>query len=143
MAWWDGVGAAKVLAHEEGAIFLECAMGDRSLSITSAERRDETACRIICNTANRLVGERGFDFANIFTNPDLGNPTHHGATLPKIFEQRLKTVTETAGLDRKRLLKWIIAWCGLSAAWSFESNDTASISITLEVAAQAIAELDR
>ncbi|MCW3829100.1 hypothetical protein OSL35_11215 [Escherichia coli] len=23
----------------------------------------------------------------------------------------------TAGLDRKRLLMWIIAWCGLSAAW--------------------------
>nr|WP_280109150.1 aminoglycoside phosphotransferase family protein [Escherichia coli] len=26
-------------------------------------------------------------------------------------------LTTTAGLDRKRLLMWIIAWCGLSAAW--------------------------
>jgi len=46
-----------------------------------------------------------------------------------------------AGLDRERLLKWIIAWCGLSMTWSLESNDR--ISTTLDVAKLAIAELKK
>ncbi|WET42790.1 hypothetical protein P2W74_12325 [Citrobacter enshiensis] len=44
-----------------------------------------------------------------------------------------------SGLDRERLLKWIIAWCGLSTTISLDSNDTAST--TLEVAELAITEL--
>ncbi|PHM38410.1 streptomycin-resistance protein [Xenorhabdus mauleonii] len=88
-----------------------------------------------------LKGERGFDFANIFTNPDLVNPLPRVATVPDIFKQRLKIVTEIAGLDRVRLLKWIIAWCGLSTTWSLESNET--VTIALEVAKLAIAELDQ
>ncbi|WP_080750196.1 aminoglycoside phosphotransferase family protein [Morganella morganii] len=64
-----------------------------------------------------LIGERGFDFANIFTNPDLGNPVPPVATVPETFKQRLSIITRMAELDRERLLKWIIAWCGLSTAW--------------------------
>ncbi|MDX7988402.1 APH(6) family putative aminoglycoside O-phosphotransferase [Xenorhabdus sp. 12] len=88
-----------------------------------------------------LIGERGFDFANIFTNPDLGNPLSRVATVPGIFKQRLKIVTEIAALDRERLLKWIIAWCGLSTTWSLESNET--VTTTLEVAKLAITELNQ
>ncbi|EOY2965111.1 aminoglycoside phosphotransferase family protein, partial [Salmonella enterica subsp. enterica serovar Infantis] len=88
-----------------------------------------------------LKGERGFDYANIFTNPDLSNPVPGIAVVPEMFKQRLKIVTETAGLDRKRLLMWIIAWCGLSAAWSLESNDTASVAT--KIAELALFELHK
>lgn len=218
MVWWEGNGAAHVIAHENEAILLARATGAASLSAMSREGQDAEACRILCLTANQLhaspkrplppltpldewfaplkpaarkyggilarsaeiaeellstphdvvalhgdlhhenvldfgasgwlaidpkglKGERGFDFANIFTNPDLGNPVPRVATVPGIFNQRLRIVTETAGLDRNRLLKWIIAWCGLSATWSLDSNDTASI--VLEVAELAINELDQ
>jgi streptomycin 6-kinase len=57
-----------------------------------------------------------------------------------IFKQRLNIVTETAGLDRERLLMWICAWCGLSAAWTLESNGT--ISVTTRIAELAISELN-
>jgi streptomycin 6-kinase len=45
-----------------------------------------------------------------------------------------------ADLDRERLLKWIIAWCGLSTAWSLSSNDT--VSTTIKVAELAMTELN-
>ncbi len=43
-------------------------------------------------------------------------------------------------MDKELLLKWIIAWCGLSTAWSLSSNETASI--TIKIAELAIAELE-
>ncbi|EIB5398308.1 APH(6) family putative aminoglycoside O-phosphotransferase [Salmonella enterica subsp. enterica serovar Infantis] len=218
MAWWDGNGAAPVIAHENEAILLERATGLRSLSSMSGEGQDIEACGILCFTAGRLhafkkkselqltplhvwfaalkpaadkyggilthcceiseellstqqdmvtlhgdlhhgnvldfgalgwlaidpkglKGERGVDYANIFTNPDLSNPVPGIAVVPEMFKQRLKIVTETAGLDRKRLLMWIIAWCGLSAAWSLESNDTASVAT--KIAELALFELHK
>lgn len=86
-----------------------------------------------------LRGERGFDYANIFTNPDLGDPASGIAVVPEIFKQRIKIVTEAAGLDRERLLMWICAWCGLSAAWTLESSGT--LSVTTKIAELAISEL--
>ncbi|TBR47591.1 APH(6) family putative aminoglycoside O-phosphotransferase [Escherichia albertii] len=216
MAWWEGNGAAQVIAYEKEAILLARATGIASLSKMSQNGQDDAACRIMCATANRLhnnsnktlpkltsldcwfsslkttalkhggilakcgaiaqellfsphdivvlhgdlhhdnvldfessgwlaidpkglLGERGFDFANIFTNPDLGNPEYHIARTPSIFKQRLELVTEISGLNRERLLKWIIAWCGLSAAWSLECNSR--ISVQVEIAELAIAEL--
>ncbi|MBB1200736.1 APH(6) family putative aminoglycoside O-phosphotransferase [Enterobacteriaceae bacterium 89] len=211
MAWWVGRGAAQVLAHEGGAILLARASGSRSLAAMSRAGQDEAACRILCETANRLhalqketppplpslpvwfgalqraakeqggilarcadiadrllasprdvtvlhgdlhhgnvldfgdsgwlaidpkgiIGERYFDFANIFTNPDLADPQPRVATLPEIFQRRLDVVTEAANLDRERLLQWIVAWCGLSTAWSLEDNLT-------NVTALSVAEL--
>lgn len=64
-----------------------------------------------------LCGERGFDYANLFCNPD-----HPIATDPVLFAQRLATVTHVAGLERQRLLIWILAWAGLSAAWHLEDG---------------------
>jgi streptomycin 6-kinase len=89
----------------------------------------------------RLIGERGFDYANIFTNPDLSDPTLRVATLPERFQQRLTLVTEKSGIERRRLLHWIIAWCGLSAVWFIE--DGLSPEIDFRVAELAITELDR
>jgi streptomycin 6-kinase len=60
----------------------------------------------------RLVGDRAFDYANLFCNPEFAS-----ATAPGALERRLAIVLAQSGLDRTRLLEWIFAWCGLSAAW--------------------------
>lgn len=89
-----------------------------------------------------LIGERGFDFANIFTNPDLSDPSHPVATEPARFQRRLNLVAEAANIDRRRLLEWIIAWTGLSATWFIEDADPLA-EVDLKVAALAEAELSR
>ena len=218
MAWWNGDGAARVLARDGGAVLLERATGTDSLAAMARGGRDDEACRILGAVAARLhaprpgsppaliplavrfaalaptaaaqggilarcsatadelladpreecplhgdlhhdnaldfgprgwlaidphglVGERGFDFANIFTNPDLADPSHPVATLPGRFARRLEVVADAAGLERPRLLRWILAWAGLSAAWFLEDG-TAPVT-DLRVAALAAAELDK
>ncbi|MBA4489291.1 aminoglycoside phosphotransferase family protein [Paracoccus sp. S1E-3] len=219
MAWWNGEGAARVKAMENGALLMERAEGTRSLGNMSRSGDDDNACRILCATAAKLhraraqqapplvpltrwfrelepaaaryggilgrsaetagqlltdpldcgvlhgdlhhdnvldfgrhgwlaidphglVGERGFDFANIFTNPDLSDPEHPVAADPARFLRRLEVVAEHARLERRRLLQWILAWTGLSAAWFLEDNDPLA-RIDLSVAELAAAELDR
>jgi streptomycin 6-kinase len=88
----------------------------------------------------RLIGERGFDYANIFTNPDLDDPTQPVATQPHHFAQRLLVVAEAANIERQRLLQWILAWTGLSAAWFLGDGDAAEIDF--RVAELAAATLD-
>jgi streptomycin 6-kinase len=218
MEWWDGDGAARVLARDDNALLLERAEGTASLAEMARTGRDDEACRVLCAVAarlhaprpkplpeliplahwfrelepaaaahggilirctatarsllaepreigvlhgdlhhgnvldfgargwlaidpKRLVGERDFDFANIFTNPDLDDPTHPVATQPDRFARRLQVVTEAASLERERLLRWILAWTGLSAAWFLGDGDSAAID--LRVAELAAAELDR
>jgi streptomycin 6-kinase len=218
MEWWDGDGAARVLARDATALLLERAMGPASLAEMARTGQDDEACRILCIVAKRLhaprakplpeliplarwfhelgpaaakhggiltrcaeaartllaeprevgvlhgdlhhdnvldfgarswlaidpkrlLGERGFDFANIFTNPDLADPTRPVATEPGRFARRLKVVAEAAELERERLLRWILAWTGLSAAWFLGDGDPAAID--LRIAELAAAELDR
>lgn len=219
LEWWDGDGAAMVLARDDTALLLERAMGPSSLAAMARSGCDDEACRILCGVAARLhsprakplpglvplahwfralepvaaahggifgrcantarallseprdvgvlhgdlhhdnvldfgargwlaidpkglVGERGFDYANIFTNPDhLADPSRPVATEPSRFLRRLNAVTEAAGLERKRLLEWIIAWTGLSAAWFLGDGEPAVID--LQIAELAAAELDR
>ncbi len=219
MAWWDGDGAARVLAHEGPARLLERATSGRSLSELVSSGRDDEASRIMCRLIERLhvprprplpelvpltqwfrdltgfsqdgllarartqaiallaeprqstvlhgdihhdnvldFGERGwlvidpkrligdhhFDYTNLFCNPDLVT-----AANPELFARRLTAVCETAGLERKRLLQWILAWTGLSAVWclndveSVDVTDKDRLNIDLKVAELAAAELDR
>ncbi len=88
-----------------------------------------------------LWGERAFDFANLFINPDLDDPDPPVATLPARFQRRLEVVVEMAGLERGRLLTWILAWCGLSASWFLDEGRPAPVN--LAVAELAAAELER
>ncbi|HEV3049794.1 MAG TPA: aminoglycoside phosphotransferase family protein [Longimicrobium sp.] len=83
-----------------------------------------------------LVGERGFDFANLFCNPDLRT-----ATAPGRLARQIEVVASAAGLERARLLRWVLAYAGLSAAWSLEDGDTPELA--LAVAELAAAELAR
>ncbi len=83
-----------------------------------------------------LVGERGFDFANLFCNPDLRT-----ATSPGRLARQTGVVATAARLERGRLLRWILAWAGLSAAWSLEEGDDPALA--LAVAELAVGELTR
>jgi streptomycin 6-kinase len=81
-----------------------------------------------------LHGERGFDYANLFCNPDQETATARLAP-------RVEVVAEAAALDRERLLQWILAWAGLAAA--FQIEDGISPKGALAIAELAAAELRR
>ncbi|RPD39039.1 hypothetical protein EG028_22985 [Chitinophaga barathri] len=83
----------------------------------------------------RLIGERYFDYVNIFSNPlEL-----EFVTTPGRFEKRFEIITQMAGLEPKRLLQWIYAWSALSATWILEDGDDASIDLAVaEMAAAAL-----
>ncbi len=81
-----------------------------------------------------LIGERGFDFANIFCNPDANIATHEGR-----LALQAHVVAEATGVQYKRLLQWILAYSGLSAAWSIGDNEDATLALTVaEIAAAEI-----
>ncbi len=90
---------------------------------------------------NRLWGERGFDYANLFFNPDTEDPARPVAVRPERFRRRLEIVSERSGVGRGRLLKWIFAYAGLSAAWIID--DGRDPTVDLAIAELAAAEIDR
>jgi len=218
MSWWDGRGAARVLAMDGDALLLERAQGLRLLSDYARNGRDDEATHIICEVVaelhaprgkplpdlisleawfaalwpaaatyggvlarsadtartllttprdvgalhgdihhdnildfgrrgwlaidpNRLCGERGFDYANLFCNPDIDDPSCPVAVLPERFRRRLEIVAGRAQLERARLLRWILAYAGLSAAWLI--NDGEAADVDLAIASLALAEIDR
>ena len=73
-----------------------------------------------------LYGERAFDYANIFCNPDRAT-----ATAPGRLARRKDTVSEAAHLDRGRLLKWVIAYAALSAAWCVEDREDPMLPLAI------------
>ncbi|WP_218054623.1 aminoglycoside phosphotransferase family protein [Legionella massiliensis] len=81
-----------------------------------------------------LQGERGYDYANLFCNPDQIIATRPGRLL-----QQLQIVAEAAQLNKQRLLKWIFAYAGLSAAWSLEDKQSAELALAVaEIAANLL-----
>ena len=90
----------------------------------------------------RLVGERGFDFANVLRNPDahLAVAPDHLALAPGRLARQASVVAEAAQLHRTRLLQWTLAFTGLSAAWII--GDGADPVLDLAVAELAASELD-
>ncbi|MFJ2427545.1 aminoglycoside phosphotransferase family protein [Pseudomonas sp. NPDC087804] len=214
MSWWDGDGAAQVLAHHEDGLLMERAMGRRSLMHMALNGEDDEASRILCAALARLhapratpppplvelgpwfaslriaaaqhgglyglsletaetllanpqavvvlhgdmhhdnvldfgergwlaidpkrvTGERGFDYANLICNPDLPS-----ATNPQRFRRQLEVITDAAGLDRQRLLQWVLAFAGLSAAWFLEDDALEQASGQLKVVQIAASMLD-
>jgi streptomycin 6-kinase len=73
-----------------------------------------------------LAGERGFDYANIFCNPDL---TVAGS--PGRLSKQVRLVAGFAGIEVRRLLGWIIAWAALSASWMLEDGVDPVASLTV------------
>lgn len=81
-----------------------------------------------------LMGERGFDFANVFCNPDGETAAAAGR-----LARQASVVAAAAGLERVRLLQWVLAYAGLSAAWSLADGDDPRLA--LQVAGLAAREL--
>jgi streptomycin 6-kinase len=212
LAWWGGEGAARVLAHDDTALLMERAVGERSLIEMARSGRDDEATGVLCAAvaplharrdrppagvlvplprwfrelepaADRfggvlrdatatahallaeprdaaplhgdlhhgnvldfgprgwlaidpkgLLGERGFDFANILCNPDL-----ELSTAPGRLARQVGVVADATGLDQTRLLRWVLAYAGLSAAWTLGDGDDATHALT--IARIAAAEL--
>jgi streptomycin 6-kinase len=59
-----------------------------------------------------LIGDRYFDYANILCNPD-----DELVFAPSRLARQAAIIAEVAQLDRRRLLAWVLAWAGLSAAF--------------------------
>lgn len=85
----------------------------------------------------RVIGERGFDYANLICNPEL--PT---STDPLRFARQIKVVAKAAGLERRRLLQWVLAFAGLSAAWFLEDDASLAAEGQLQVAKLAASMLE-
>jgi streptomycin 6-kinase len=216
MVWWDGDGAARVLAHEGPALLLERLTGTRSLAAMARAGgdADDEAARILCDVAaklhaqahrqpppaltpltqwfvplvdgpargegdgvlrrgaatarkllasprevialhgdlhhenvldagadtrgwvaidpKRLGGERTFDFANIFRDPD-----HEVATRPGRLARQSHVIAEAAKVDRIRLLQWTLAFCSLSAVWALDEGESPAEDLTIATLADA------
>jgi streptomycin 6-kinase len=78
-----------------------------------------------------LLGDRGFDFANIFCNPDI-----EMASQPGRLEKQAFIVAEAANIDYKRLLKWIFAYASLSAVWILEDGDAPDLPLGVAMQAE-------
>ena len=81
-----------------------------------------------------VLGERGFDYANLFCNPDATVACDRAR-----FGARLATVAQAAQLDPQRLLQWILAWAGLSAVWHLEDGTPPTVALQVaQMAAEAL-----
>jgi streptomycin 6-kinase len=63
------------------------------------------------------------------------------AVQPERFHRRLEIVVAKSGMERERLLQWILAYTGLSAAWMIGDGDHPAVD--LAVAELALAEIER
>ena len=65
-----------------------------------------------------VAGERGFDYANIFCNPDISV-----AGSPQRVSSQVRLIAALAEIPERRLLQWIIAWAALMASWMLEDGE--------------------
>ena len=73
---------------------------------------DAAAARWKAIDPKGLVGDRAFDYANM-----LCNPSHDVALVPGRLERQVNVVSASAGIGTERMLRWVVAWSGLSATW--------------------------
>jgi streptomycin 6-kinase len=76
-----------------------------------------------------LIGERGFEFANLFRNP--GSDV---ALAPGRLARQARIVAEAARLEHARLMDWVFTYAVLGAAWSLEDGRRAEAEAGLKVA---------
>jgi len=77
-----------------------------------------------------LLGDRGYDYANLVCNPDSETALEH-------LDARLAIVVEVSGLARERVLMWVLAYLGLSASWTLSSGGDPWQALAIAEAAAA------
>lgn len=132
-------------AECEGGILRQCAAVARALL---AEQREIVVLHADLHHENvldfgargwlaidpkRVRGDRGYDYANLLANHEL--PT---VADPARFARQSHVVAQAAGLERRRLLRWTLAYAGLSAAWFAEDGNAAGAQSDLTVAGFAL-----
>lgn len=81
-----------------------------------------------------LVGDRCFDYANIFCNPDMTTATATGR-----LQRQACTVAAIASLQPHRLVQWVFAYACLSASWSLTDGEDSGVSLAVaEIAAREL-----
>jgi len=63
-----------------------------------------------------LIGDRGYDYANIFRNPTTA------LTTPTRILRQAEVMAECSGLERRSLLQWGLVHAALSVAWWLEDG---------------------
>jgi streptomycin 6-kinase len=136
--WFESLWLA---AERKGGLIRECATTARNLLASPQEQvvlhgdvhhdniLDFGPRGWLAIDPKRVTGERGYDYANLICNPDL--PT---CTDPARFTRQVEVIARAAGLERQRLLQWVMAHAGLSAAWFLEDNERHRADVDLEVA---------
>ncbi len=81
-----------------------------------------------------LLGDRTFDYVNILRNPSKEIALSEGR-----FMKQIMLISKNTGIEINRLLKWTIAWSGLSAVWYL--NDDIDADLPVEIMKMADAEL--
>jgi len=71
-----------------------------------------------------LHGDPAFDLLNILCNPDAAI-----ALRPGRLERTAGVIAAESGVDERTLLRWALAWTGLSAAWSERGGEEAPIAL--------------
>jgi len=83
-----------------------------------------------------LWGDRGYDHANMLCNPDVET-----AMGPGRMARQAGVISQTTGLEPRRLLSWVLAYCGLSASWTL-ADGPGNVELTLGIAEMAAALLE-
>ncbi|HTR57281.1 MAG TPA: aminoglycoside phosphotransferase family protein [Casimicrobiaceae bacterium] len=84
-----------------------------------------------------LIGERAFEFANLFRNPDAAT-----ALVPGRLRRQLALVSHEAHLDPRRLLEWIFTYSALGAVWSIDVGHDKDAATGIAIAELAESELN-
>lgn len=144
MCWWEGEGAAKVLAHHDTALLMEKARDQQSLLTMALNNQADQATAIMCNAIKQLHTPR-------LKQPptELISLQQHflslakiAQTSPNIFAQQLNNIIDLSGIERTRIIKWIIAFAGLSAAWFIEDNQIPEAKFVMSIAKLAMQQLN-
>lgn len=83
-----------------------------------------------------LLGERGFDYANVFCNPDKSPQAEKIATQPGRLARRVGIASGISGIAPRRLLQWVLAFAGLTSAWRLQDGQPPGSDLVMaEIAA--------
>lgn len=75
-----------------------------------------------------LIGDSGYDYANMLCNPSL-----EFSLSPGRLERQIAVVAQAGGPPPQRLLGWVQAYAALSAAWSVQDGHAGHAEQTLEL----------